>query len=1020
MIVFSSLLAHIADETRLTCSYRALQLGNEAGAVTGCREHGRDRTGLNCSEEHTGGIAMAHRENTRFSGTMWKVPATFTPLLGREREVAAIGAFLTQTQTRLLTLTGAPGIGKTRLSLEVAQSLRSCFVDGVCFVELAALPDPGLVVPTLASVLGIRENEPEPLAEQLKRALRDKHLLLLLDNFEHLLPAASEVGELLAVCPTLKIVVTSRNALRVQAEYLFPVAPLALPDLSRLPEHEVLARTAAVALFVQRAQAIRPDFQLTAANARAIAEICVRLDGLPLAIELAAARVNVLSPQELLARLSSRLGLLTRGAWTLPERHQTLRKAIGWSYDLLPAEEQLLFRCLSVFAGGCQLSAVEAVWATLGEDHEAGQILDSLASLIDKSLLQRTEHEGDEPRLVMLETIREYALEQLAVHGEMEDTQQAHADYYLRLAEETEPHLWRAEQTRWLDRLEREHDNLRAALHWTLEQGAVSQRLEIALRLGGALWRFWQVRGHVSERHQWLEKALAAGHAGVAPARAKALYAAGMLTMDQGDYQQTVQFCEASLALYRELEEQRGMAVSLNALGYVAHRRGENATSRTLLEEGLTMARAIGDREGIAQSLFFLAREAGVRGKYVAARSMFEESLAIYREIGDISHMAQVLVFLANVVLDQGEHAMAQSLAEEGLALCRGLGNFLGLTYRQGLRTLHEIAFYQSDYTLACSTLEEALAIARKQGAREEIAHGLARLGAVALYQGDYVAARSLLEEGITISREVGNQRHVAFALGDLGRVFLYQGDFVKARTYLEEDVAIASGLGDQRALSYALGFLGQLALYQGGWPTARSLMEESLAIHRETGLYEEGLTIFLALQSKWFIAASFEGLAAAVLAQGQPTWATRLWGAAEPLRTTLGTPLPPVERPAYERSVAAARTQLGEQAFAAAWAEGRTMTPEQVLAAQEPASMPEPVSTAKPPPATPYPNDLTPREVEVLRRVAAGSSNQEIADRLVISERTVNSHLVHIFNKLGVNSRAAAAAFAIRQKLAQ
>jgi predicted ATPase len=361
---------------------------------------------------------------------IWKVPTSFTTLIGREREVAAIETLLMQRHVRLLTLTGAAGVGKTRLSLEVATSLRSSFTDGVCFVDLAALSDAALVVSSLAERLEIKEGGREPITERLKRTLRDKHLLLLLDNFEHLLPAASQVEELVAACPRLHIIVTSRIPLRVRAESLFQIAPLELPDLSRLPGPEVLAHTAAVALFVQRAQAIQPGFRLTSTNARAIAEICMCLDGLPLAIELAVARLNILSPQELLARLSSRLALLTRGIWDLPERQQTLRKTIQWSYDLLSPEEQQLFRCLSVFVGGCTLPAVEGMWIRLHNDGRGvRQVLDGVASLIDKSLLQRTEPEGQESRLFMLDTIREYGLEALAERQEMEATRRAHAAY---------------------------------------------------------------------------------------------------------------------------------------------------------------------------------------------------------------------------------------------------------------------------------------------------------------------------------------------------------------------------------------------------------------------------------------------------------------------------------------------------------------------------------------------------------------------------------------------------------------
>jgi predicted ATPase/DNA-binding CsgD family transcriptional regulator len=790
---------------------------------------------------------VAPRENTRFSKPIWKVPATFTPLLGREREVAAIETFLTQTETRLLTLIGAAGIGKTRLSLEVAQELRSCFADGVCFVELAALRDPGLVVPTLAKVLDIREDVPQPLAEQLKGTLRDKHLLLLLDNFEHLLPAASEVEDLLAACPALKIVVTSRSALRVQAEYLFPVAPLALPDLSRPAEREILARTASIALFVQRAQAIRPAFQLTSANARTVAEICVRLDGLPLAIELAAARVSILSPEDLLARLSSRLQLLTRGAWSLPERHQTLRKAIGWSYDLLLAEEQQLLRCLSVFAGGCTLSAVEALWAALGEDQGAGQVLDGVASLIDKSLLHLTEHEGQEPRLLMLETIREYAQECLERCGEAERVRRAHAHYYVSLMEEAERKLHTAEQMHWVRRLRGEMDNLRTVLRWSIETG----ELEVASRLSGAMWYYWIIGGHVHEGWHWMEQIFPMCATGAASVRAKALHS-------------------------------------------------------------------------IAALAFYL-------GRYEQATAFGEESLALYRTVGDSASIAGILVGLAHIAYLQGHYEQVHPYCEEALPLLRALG-------------------------------------------------------------------------------DQWNMAHVLFILASEAQL---HGDTSRACTLAEESLALFSASGDRVSAIHPSILLARLAFDRGDYTTARSVYEHCLLTLREVDV-------------KWYMAPCLQGLGEVVAAQGHLAWAAQLWGAAEAFHEITFGLVAAIVRPAYEHAVTRVRSQLGEPVFAAAWAKGRTMTPEQVLAEEEvtllsPPMAPE-LSQAQPstaPTTSPgYPAGLTAREVQVLRLVAQGLTNAQIAKRLILSPHTVHAHLRAIHSKLGITSRSAATRFAWEHKL--
>ncbi len=847
------------------------------------------------------------------------LPVPLTTLIGREQERARVCDMLRRPEVRLLTLTGTGGIGKTRLGLQVATDLLADFADGVYFVSLAPVSDPDLVVPTIAQTLGLKDSGGQHPLELLKASLSEKRLLLLLDNFEQVLAAAPQLAELLVACPHLKLLVTSRAVLHIRGEQEFPVPPLALPDLTQLPERETLAQVAAVALFLQRAWATKPDLQLTSTNARAIAQICVQLDGLPLAIELAAARSKLLPPQALLARLGQRLALLTSGAQDAPARQQTLRNTIAWSYNLLTAQEQQLFRRLSVFVGGCTLQAVETLCNSLEDGRGAEWILDGVASLIDKSLLQQTAQEGEEPRLMMLETIREYGLECLRSRGEVELTRQAHAAYYLALAQEAATTWYGTEQQAWCDRLEQDHDNLRTALQWLLE----SKEATLALQFCNALGWFWYTRTHLREGQTVLEKVLAASEEMVTSARAEALRDLGYLLAYLGEYQQAEKSCEESLALSRQLGDPSGAAWGRYALGLVAFDQDEYSRAHALLQEALTFFREAGDPLGGHFVLGHLTLVYTQQGEYVQARACAEESLALAKQLGDEDMTAYTLLLLARVLFVS-----------------------------------------QAAKTALDSVLEEYFSLAGEER-----------------------------DQTITpIARMVG--------LDLLGRIALSQGDVVKAHALLQQSLAYFRAQGYRREAAEALAVLGQVAAVQQDYATALACYEEGLLLAREIG-------------NKGKIASCLEGVAGVRAAQGELLQSARLWGAAEALRQAIGAPIPPVYRAAYERAVTSARAQLGEKAFAAAWAQRRTMPLEQVLAAQEPVPMPPPV-----PNAPTYPDGLTVREVEVLRLVAQGLTDPQVAEQLVISPHTVNSHLKAIYGKLAVSSRSAATRYAVEHHL--
>ncbi len=645
------------------------------------------------------------------------LPVQRTGLVGRDKEVAAAKEMLLREDVRLVTVTGPGGIGKSRLAVQVANDLVEHFPGGTHFVPLSSVSDPALISSAIVQGMGIQAGGRSP-QQILNENLKDPSgapVLLLLDNFEHLIEAAPMVAGLLAMGPNLKIMVTSRAALHIYGEHEFPVPPLAMPDAQAIAAVEILAQYPAVALFVQRAIAVKPDFELTRENASAVAEICARLDGLPLAIELAAARVKVLSPSSMRTRLTSRLQLLTGGARDMPERQQTLRAAIDWSYDLLTPAEQKLFRRLSVFVGGCTLEGAEAICDARGDlDLD---LLDGMASMVDKSLAQQVEPGRGETRFVMLETIREYALEKLEESGEEALTKRAHAAYCLVLAEEQAADQSAAEGPAWTERLALEHDNFRAALEWLTETGDA----EWGLRLGTALFRFWEMGEYLSEARSRMGDLLKLpGAAAPTKARSRALFAAGVFAVEQGDY----------------------------------------ASADALLRESLEISRQLGDTQGAAVSLNALAVNARDQGDVPGARPLFEESLALWRESGDMRAVARSLSNLASIVKMQGDNTRATSLYGECMSIFQGLGDRMGVAW--SLNHQGDVARDQCDSAGARALYEQGLAIFRELGDRWGIAGTLADLGSLAREQGDYFAACSLYRESIKLFQELDHKRGIA------------------------------------------------------------------------------------------------------------------------------------------------------------------------------------------------------------------------------------------------------------------
>jgi len=900
------------------------------------------------------------------------LPVQLTSFIGREKEIAEIRRLLisangerTGEGTHLLTLTGPGGTGKTRLALQAAAQLQDAFPDGIWLVELALLSDPALVPQTLAALLGVREEPNYPLTRALTAYLRTKTLLLIFDNCEHIVETCAQLSEtLLRACANLRIMVTSRETLGVQGERVLRVPSLQLPDVQAPPPLHDLAQYEAIRLFVDRAATVKPTFTLNAANAGAVTQICQQLDGVPLAIELAAARVRAMTPEQIAARLDDRFRLLTGGSRTALPRQQTLRAMIDWSWDLLSEAECTLLRRLAVFLGGWTLEAAEAVCGNLQdatadngvnpkpEIVKSEDVLELITHLVEKSLVV-VEEQADAARYYLLETIRQYAREKLLEAGESELVRAQHLSFFLKLAEEAEPNLRAAAQIIWLPRLDLEHDNLRAALQWAKGSDA----LESGLRLAASLARFWYLRGFWKEGREWLRGLLAQPFPAtplpeaLVRAQARALAGAGWLADADGSeiplYAESLSLCrqvgdrwgeayalrglvvitsnvtdlvpaeahlQASLQIFRALQDDWGIGLVYFSLGWIAMSRDKIDAAAQHWEEAMRRFRQCGDRWGISVALGAFGYIARLRGQYPQAADLIHESMALFRELGDKAGVSYSLIRLANLAWRRGDYTEAMALLQESLDIQRERNNQEGII--AALQSQALVACLQGKFAQATTLLSESAHLAQAREIATEIGDNLSFQALVFYSSNELDQAQAFFEQSLAIFQPENETEGLAFSCYGLGLVALKQGHYQLAATHLHESLRLWQLRGHKHHIAAALSNLGRLALAQDDG--------EGAAVH-----FRASLALYKVMVDKHGAAAALEGVANCI----QPAAvAARLFGAAHALRQAIGAPVPPVDQNEHEQWLNRVHATLGAPEFDVYWAEGGVLTYEQAI----------------------------------------------------------------------------------------